>query len=142
MKAFLLTVFVLLTACARPDYLTESDLTPVAKTHTLPRQHLYFSMEWSQGPRTPEVSEFILRFWPENTTPTDSSLVDPQGDLNVILWMPSMGHGSVPVKVERLSAGVYRVSNVYFIMPGDWEVQVYIKNGNQVLDQNFVSLIL
>lgn len=51
--------------------------------------------------------------------------------IDVELWMPSMGHGSSPTQVvpmmdsdARPLAGMYLVTNVFFIMPGDWEVRV------------------
>jgi hypothetical protein len=52
-------------------------------------------------------------------------------NIEVVLWMPSMGHGSAPTQVERaveangnLIPGVFNVRNVYFIMGGEWEVRV------------------
>lgn len=45
--------------------------------------------------------------------------VDPQ--------MPSMGHGSsVTPRVTAQSAGLYRVEDVVFTMPGTWDVHVRI----------------
>ena len=44
------------------------------------------------------------------------------------LWMPSMNHGSSPIKVVRLGAQMVRLESVYFIMPGDWELRLVIKN--------------
>lgn len=51
--------------------------------------------------------------------------------------MPSMGHGSRPVKVEEVSGaiGVYDATNVIFIMGGPWEIWVQLKNGSEILDQ-------
>ncbi|MNJ94871.1 hypothetical protein D3C87_125740 [compost metagenome] len=142
MRHLLLCAFVLLAACARPDYLTADDITPSTNIHLLEKQNLYFDLKWVQGPQTPDVSEFILHFWQKDISSSSGPFVDPVGDLSVVLWMPSMGHGSAPVKIEKLEPGVYRVHSVYFIMPGDWEIQVYLKNGNQILDQKFVGLIL
>lgn len=52
-------------------------------------------------------------------------------NIEVVLWMSSMGHGSAPTQVERavdlygnLIPGVFNVRNVYFIMGGEWEVRV------------------
>ncbi|OYZ18058.1 MAG: hypothetical protein B7Y39_14245 [Bdellovibrio sp. 28-41-41] len=52
-------------------------------------------------------------------------------NIEVVLWMPSMGHGSAPTQLERaidangnLLAGVFNVRNVYFVMGGDWDVRV------------------
>lgn len=43
--------------------------------------------------------------------------------LKVTLWMPSMGHGSSPVKVTPLQPGLFRVEKVFFNMRGDWEIR-------------------
>lgn len=58
-------------------------------------------------------------------------LTEISDDIDVVLWMPSMGHGSAPTQVERmldsegnLAAGRYRVRNVHFIMGGEWEVRI------------------
>lgn len=55
--------------------------------------------------------------------------------VEVVLWMPSMGHGSAPTQIQRvldsngdLLTGVYNVRNVYFTMGGDWEVRVVLTN--------------
>jgi hypothetical protein len=38
-----------------------------------------------------------------------------------------MGHGSAPVKITPQAPGVYEVSDVFFIMPGDWEIQIQLR---------------
>ncbi len=44
--------------------------------------------------------------------------------LKVGPWMPEMGHGtSVVPTVTPQGHGVYLVSNVYFFMPGDWQLR-------------------
>lgn len=45
---------------------------------------------------------------------------------NVELFMPEMGHGSAPVKVDRLDQKHFQVSEAYFIMEGDWQVKVEV----------------
>lgn len=59
--------------------------------------------------------------------------------LHVRLWMPSMGHGSRPTQVRLLSSEgeclKFNVSQLYFSMPGDWEIQAEIQKGQKVLDQ-------
>lgn len=44
-------------------------------------------------------------------------------NVNIYLWMPEMGHGSTPPKVEFLGSEHYLVSEAYFLMPGQWEVR-------------------
>lgn len=61
---------------------------------------------------------------------------------SVILWMPSMNHGSVPTHIERVDVGSYRATNVFFIMPGDWEIRFQFKEGDMVQDEAVISLII
>jgi hypothetical protein len=53
----------------------------------------------------------------------------------VVLWMPDMGHGSRPVKINtavdasgNTLVGVYAVTKMYFVMGGLWEVRVSLKD--------------
>jgi hypothetical protein len=69
--------------------------------------------------------------------------VNPNGQWLIKLWMPSMGHGSSPVKISQALGtagapldGVFNVTNVFFVMPGEWEIRVIVKDGNgNLLDQ-------
>ena len=86
---------------------------------------------WKQGPRTPEES--ILRIEWKNGA--DHSPIEPPGTFSVKLYMPAMKHGSSPTQMQRVlddkgqpMTGVYTVSNIYFTMGGDWDVQVALKN--------------
>jgi hypothetical protein len=50
---------------------------------------------------------------------------DIQGDFRVVLFMPTMGHGSSPTKIAKLTEpGLFQVSKIYFTMPGIWEIRV------------------
>lgn len=57
--------------------------------------------------------------------------IELNDNIEVVLWMPSMGHSSAPTQIERaidsngnLIPGTFNVHNVYFIMGGEWEVRV------------------
>lgn len=74
---------------------------------------------------------------------------DLNDDVQVVLWMPSMGHGSAHTKVEpafdvngQRIQGAYNVRNVYFVMGGDWEIQVHLtdKNGHQEMQSFMIQL--
>jgi hypothetical protein len=43
---------------------------------------------------------------------------------SVVLWMPSMGHGSAPTKLEKISDGKFVVTNAWFVMPGSWSIMI------------------
>lgn len=148
MKFLILLSFLILGACARPDYINPSELNGVqnnAQTHCalqFSQSHLCASLSWTQGPVSPNESEFILKFWDEQSSSESGPYIDPLNTLSVVLWMPSMGHGSSPVTIEKLDTGVYRVRRVYFIMPGEWEVRAFLKNNTTLVDQAHVTLTL
>jgi hypothetical protein len=58
------------------------------------------------------------------------TVTDPQGapvdglTLQVTPWMPAMGHGtSVDPTVSVQGQGIYLVQDIYFYMPGQWELR-------------------
>ncbi len=82
---------------------------------------------WIVGPQVPQES--LLKVEWKNGA--DHSPTVPPGPFEVVLWMPSMGHGSAPTSVlESLDTsgqpilGSYDVKNVFFLMGGDWDVNV------------------
>jgi hypothetical protein len=92
---------------------------------------------WERRPTETESGSFVLEFY----SPQDrSQFMDPPGSLNVVLWTPSTERESSPVTIEKLAPGQYRVSKVFFIMHGDWEIQLKLRNGSNILDQT-VQLI-
>ncbi|MCB0393996.1 MAG: FixH family protein [Bdellovibrionales bacterium] len=88
---------------------------------------LCFNVIWSEGPATNGESKMKIRFW----LAEDAENVNVEG-LEVELWMPEHGHGSSPTTVNSIELGSYEVSDVYFIMPGFWEVRITaVVNGNR-----------
>lgn len=75
---------------------------------------------WSQAPSTQDEARLHLEF----RDPSDQKITEPVGTLSVALFMPEMGHGSAPTQVDHPAPGVFDVSNIYFLMPGTWEVRV------------------
>ncbi|MGE5085806.1 MAG: FixH family protein [Bacillota bacterium] len=148
MKTLILTSLFLLSACARPDYINPSEINgaqnSVHQSCTLnyAQSGLCTSLSWSQGPVSPAESEFILKFWNAKSGSENGPYVDPTNSLSVVLWMPSMGHGSSPVTIEKLEPGIFRVRRVYFIMPGEWEIRTFLKNGTTLIDQATITLTL
>lgn len=45
-------------------------------------------------------------------------------NMSVLLWMPSMGHGTAPVAVTQFDVNKYNVTKASFIMKGDWLVRL------------------
>lgn len=61
----------------------------------------------------------------------DHAPINSLDQIEVVLWMPDMNHGSAPTQVTRkvnpqgnVLVGQYVVSNMYFIMAGLWEIQI------------------
>lgn len=142
MKILLAVLFIgFSVACARPDYISAEEWqrlngnpSPASScTGEFKTLAVCARLQWTKTPNSTEAQEFLLELQ------GDTSLFD---DLAIILWMPSMGHGSAPVKIEKLSATQYHITNVYFIMPGDWEVRMSLKKSGQTLDQLFVPLMV
>lgn len=152
--------FFLTLSCAKPNYQDSinSDLqTPTSENkpqdpHSLQPTCelvlksvgtcLYF--QWIKKPSSTEYGHFQLILKKINTkedlTPEEWELIFPQ--LAVILWMPSMGHGSIPVKLSKKSDGIIDVENVFFIMPGDWEIRIQLKNKMEIYDQTSLYLFI
>ncbi len=88
---------------------------------------------WKQGPSLMKENSFIISFWDEmELSNEENPHLSSQYQLSVNLWMrncgTAMGHASSPVKINKLSAGVYEVSKAYFVMKGAWEITILLKN--------------
>lgn len=84
---------------------------------------------WVRGPHSPAESELRVD-WKDGATLAPAE----PGRFRVWLWMPDMGHGSSPTKLQPLLddqgqpvPGAFRVTHVYFTMGGRWEVRVSLK---------------
>lgn len=143
---FAVIAALLVSACARPNY-APSDNTdqsgqgqkPGACQARFTSGHCV-SYEWEKMPTEDDFGSFIFKVFLEGDD--GPMLVDLAGTMTVILWMPSMGHGSSPVEVRRLDVGTYRASDVFFTMRGDWDIRFHLKDGSNVKDQAIISLTL
>lgn len=61
---------------------------------------------------------------------------------SLFLWMPTMGHGSSPVKIKKIGTGLYDLSSLYFIMDGLWQIRVQLKSNGQVLEEQTFEINL
>jgi hypothetical protein len=94
-------------------------------------QHVH--LHWLAPPRVD--GEAVLAVQWMNNSPHGPA--DPAGTFTAELWMPAMGHGSSPVTIERALdgqgrpvPGAFRVSRMYFLMEGGWEVRVTLVRAN------------
>jgi hypothetical protein len=130
-KRVLFLLFLLaLTSCANPKYAPEPEAHPAGQL--LSRCQARFAsggcaaMEWETLPTEESYGSFRFRIFPETSAP-----------VKVVLWMPSMGHGSSPVTVEKLVDGTYHASKVFFIMHGGWEIRFQEENDEAILPFTF-----
>lgn len=148
MKNYLVAVLmacVSLTACADPVYVNNSRENPDSKPQQcevfFEKSEVCAFITWAEGPTKGKESKFDLQLM--NAGNNDFAEKVKTADLNVILWMPSMGHGSSPTEVFKLPGmGFFAVSKVHFIMGGEWEIRFELKNGSEVLDEAIYKLEL
>lgn len=81
---------------------------------------------WEVAPNLADESVLRIEFKNLQT----QKLQDPPADIDAVLFMPDMGHGSAPGDVQKLGPGVYRVTSLYFFMGGLWEVRVTVNGAN------------
>ena len=82
---------------------------------------LVVSVRTSPQPPARGTNDVQLTF----TRASDGTPVDGVS-LDVQPWMPAMGHGSSTPTVTAQGGGVYLVTEVYFYMPGVWELRTSI----------------
>jgi hypothetical protein len=106
---------------------------PLAGHLSYKQNTLHLHASFPNAPMVGQESLLILEAMDAKTHQT----TDLNDNIEVVLWMPSMGHGSAPTQVERavdsngnVLAGVFNVRNVFFIMGGDWEVRVTLTDLN------------
>lgn len=142
--------FVLaLGGCARPNYAssvagggsagetTQSNVCQARFTKTGD----CVNWQWELKPTDSEVGRFLFKVSRANLVDGSPVLTDGAADVGVLLWMPSMGHGSSPVKTERLDVGTYRASQVFFIMPGEWEIRFQRKVNQQIVEEAVIEIL-
>lgn len=149
-KIALALAALILAACAKPKYETVINsigggekLEKVSDCRLkMPNTGYCALTVWEKAPAAKEAGILTLKIVRANALDDSPVLVELASPPAVILWMPEMGHGSVPTKVERVDQGSYRVSNVFFVMPGTWEIRIQIKNGNVVQDEAILDFTL
>jgi hypothetical protein len=62
-------------------------------------------------------------------------------NMTVLLWMPSMGHGSSPVTVTQFDVNKYNITQAAFIMKGEWLVRLAFTTGDVANENQLVHQI-
>jgi hypothetical protein len=148
-KLFLLLASFGVIACAKPVYENAPEKSSI-NIHQdkaqadcqlqFKKSGICMSWAWEKMPTESEAGTIIFKTYRPNAYDQSQVQVDPEYTPNVILWMPAMGHGSSPTKVSRLDVGTFQASQVFFVMPGEWEIKFQLKDGNVLVDEVVVSL--
>lgn len=83
--------------------------------------------DWQSRPTEKDYGQIVVKIFRSNYFDASALLLDNPELLELVLWMPSMGHGSVPTHVVKKDVGTYLIEDVFFIMPGDWELRFLLK---------------
>ena len=133
-----------LLSCAKPNYVHQSDFKEDALSQTpcpfyFPSENLCLKFHWQKKPTETTMGEIQLRFFsPENV----KEQRDPKGFPFVFLWMPSMGHGSSPTHTIRIKEGLYLVQDVFFIMPGPWDIHFQLKESEEIKEEKIYQVVI
>lgn len=144
MKSLVSSLFILLllSSCADPRYVDglQTDIDTVTGCgHIFKTENLCLKTAWVQRPSESTYGEMTLHF----VDPSDETrFIDPKSDPFIVLWMPSMGHGSSPVTIERIDVGRYKASEIFFIMPGAWDIRYQLKSGTDVVEEKIQKITL
>lgn len=95
---------------------------------------------WENGPN--DGYESFLRI--ELRNGIDHTALLFEGTLSVELWMPGMNHGSAPTIVQPMDElrGGYQVSQIFFLMPGPWDVRVTLSRADRTSETKSFSVMV
>ena len=133
MKIALLTLF-LLSSCGDSPLLNHTKLGDTPSRQIGLQTALQFSkiqtglsVVWRSGcPNLFDDCIFDLNL--EKALPADSKITAE-------LWMPAMGHGSSPITSTELGPLSWQMTEVYFIMPGHWQVKLHLQLADGQTDE-------
>lgn len=130
MKALILSLLFLVSCGDSPllnhkmekNPFTKGTMFSESEALSFKKANFDFIISWVEGPHMGS-SHFVMKTWNKNLGTMNGPYQDLPNNLFVFLWMPAMGHGSAPVKLNRINDGEYDVSEVQFIMGGKWEIK-------------------
>jgi len=144
-RFFALLLPLLLFSCAEAKYVNPVE-TAQGKQRIDTCQAKFASghcvtYQWELLPTEEDFGSFVFKIYRANLA-DGSPVPEDLAGMAVMLWMPSMGHGSSPVTVDRLDVGTYRASQVFFSMKGNWDIHIQSKDGNAVKDEALLPISL
>lgn len=147
-KFCLVPVLFFLASCAQPKY---EQVTTISNDGfsiqnledcelRFEQSRLCLLWRWEKKPTESDVGVLVFKTVRPNKLDGSSLPQDVDGDVEVVLWMPSMGHGSTPTQTDRIDTGSFRVQEVFFVMHGEWTIYFRIMKSGQKIDEARVDL--
>ena len=145
----LLLLFVLLS-CAQPKYIkNEGPSSPNSLQQEgqadcslqLSSSKICVSWKWEVLPTASTMGSLILKTYRLNMFDQTALETDLESLPVLVLWMPSMGHGSTRTSTERLDTGTYRIQKVFFVMPGNWDLKFQVIKDAEIIDEATSSIV-
>jgi hypothetical protein len=140
-----------LSSCAEPKYEKVYQAAPNAQLVSekvsdcatkFQKSGYCLTWAWETQPTSSASGALTFKIVRSNVLDDTAVPVDPDFMPSLLLWMPSMGHGSSPTTVERVDVGSFRAKNVFFVMPGQWQLKFQIKNGQTLEDEVVIDITI
>lgn len=143
LSPFFILILILFVSCAKPHYVSglEGKIDGITGEcgFLFSTEDICLKTEWVQKPSESTYGEMNLNFVDRSD---QTRFIDPVNGPSIVLWMPSMGHGSSPVKIERTDIGRYKASEIFFIMPGPWDIRYQLKDGSNVVEEKIQKITI
>jgi len=131
-----LCILLFLLGCGESPFINKEVPNEVRGTPSIenelvfPQKKIILKTYWKDGPYISDESKLLLVLLDENGRP-----FDPTIKFQVMLWMPTMGHGSFPVKIKKVSQGVYEAVEMFFTMGGYWDIHFQLIENDKIQDE-------
>lgn len=124
----------LLVGCGESPFLNdEGELRSVQAVESelyLKDSEVSINTFWQEGPYVFDESKILIILQGSNGTTYKEEI-----SFKVKIWMPGMGHGSFPVTLEKIADGVFLASEVFFTMPGYWDIHFQVFDGEALKEE-------
>lgn len=98
----------------------------VEKNNSLSLGTLSILPNYEGVPKLYENNDLVFLVFNES-----GKLLSPKEKIKLELWMPDHGHGSFPIRLEEVSKGIYKASDIFFTMPGLWDLRFQLLDDNE-----------
>ncbi len=130
-------LLLVISSCGDSPFLKDSreDLSTGSSQETsgvvkLESLQLAVKTYWREGPLIGDESRSLIVLLNRDNTPVSTDY-----EVRLKLWMPTMGHGSFPVSLNEISPGVFEARDIFFTMPGYWDIHFQLFRDNNLIEE-------